>query len=252
LKSNWLDGKRNRRLDHIIFTLVKSADPYYQFRHERQQAGLEGPNLEDSRREEIEEIAGKVTRDSIQKFDDFQFHVSSQTKSGHFYAVNLAPPTCCCNCLDFPRIWFCKHIGAIYHHFPHLRPRGSVPAATPVPSQSDTRPDKPEAAAKDYHSMIQDVGLLSNRLISEGANQQEPTQAAVDAVRSVKASLTAAIASAKGSTPLPPKEKIAPNQHFWTETAETMGMKKPSKRHKLPEEEGLTEKAIGAAKGKRH
>ncbi|KAH9013383.1 hypothetical protein EDB83DRAFT_2195009, partial [Lactarius deliciosus] len=87
-------------LDHLIFVLVKSADPYYRFRHDRQQAGLDGLNLEASRRRDIEETAKKITRDSIEKFDDSQFHVASQTKLGHFYAISLAPPTC--DCQDFP------------------------------------------------------------------------------------------------------------------------------------------------------
>ncbi|KAF8270563.1 hypothetical protein EI94DRAFT_1422579, partial [Lactarius quietus] len=46
LKSKWLDGKRNRRLDHLAFILVKSVDPYYRFQHDRQQTGLDGLNLE--------------------------------------------------------------------------------------------------------------------------------------------------------------------------------------------------------------
>ncbi len=76
----------------------------------------------------------------------------------------------------------------------------------------------------------------------------------MEAVRSTKASLTVAIVSAKGSSPLPHKERIVPNQHSWTETAESMGVKKTAKRHRLPEETmvRLTKEAIGAAKGKRH
>lgn len=249
MKSRWLDGKRNRRLDHLLFILVKSADPYYQFRHDRQQAGLDGLNLEASRRRDIEEAANKVTRDSIEKFDDSQFHVASQTKSGHFYAINLALPTC--NCPDFPRIRHCKHIGAVYFHFPHLRP-SNVPAASPAVSGSECAPIPATSTSNTFHLLVQDVNLLSHRLVSEGNTQLAPSQVVVEAVRSAKASLSAAIASVNGSSPLPHRERIAPNQHSWTETAESMGVRRTAaKRRRLPEDVGLTEKTIGSAKGKR-
>ena len=81
---------------------MKSVDPYYRFWHEKQQAGLEGLNLEASRCAEIEQISQKITRDSIEKFDDTQFHVASQTKSGSYYSINLILLTC--SCPDFLRI----------------------------------------------------------------------------------------------------------------------------------------------------
>jgi hypothetical protein len=248
LKSRWLDGKRNCHLDHIVFTLVKSADPYYQFRHERQEAGLDGLNLEKSHQKDIEDMAKTITRDLIESFDDSQFHVASQTKLGHFYSINLAPPKC--NCPDFPHIRFCKHIGAVYFHFPHLRP-ADVPAPSPsgVPNEPQRAPN-PAASANKFHSLVQDVNTLSNKLISEWADQSAPSPTALEAVRCAKASLTAAVASVQGSNPLPHRELIAPNQHSWMETAKKMGTQKAVKRRRPPKEVGLTEKTIGIAKGK--
>jgi hypothetical protein len=219
LKSRWLDGKCNRRLDHIIFTLVKSVDPYYWFRHERQEASLDGLNLEKSHQKDIEDTAKTITRDSIELFDDSQFHVASQTKLGHFYSINLTPPKC--NCPDFLRIRFCKHIGAVYFHFPHLRP-ADVPAPSPsgVPNEPQHAPNL-AALANKFHSLVQDVNTLSNKLISERADQLAPSPAALEAVHCTKASLTAAVASVQGSSPLPHRELIAPNQHSWTEMSRT-------------------------------
>ncbi|KAH9991228.1 hypothetical protein BJV77DRAFT_915755, partial [Russula vinacea] len=45
LKSHFLDGKRNRRIDHDINALVENMVPYYQNWHARQIVGLEGPDL---------------------------------------------------------------------------------------------------------------------------------------------------------------------------------------------------------------
>ena len=61
---------------------MRSVDPYYRFQHEKQQAGLDSLNLEASHRAKIEQISQKMMWDSIEKFDDTQFHIASQTKSG--------------------------------------------------------------------------------------------------------------------------------------------------------------------------
>ena len=96
--------------------------------------------------------------------------------------------------------------------------------------------------------LIQDVNTLLHKLISEGtlASQSElaPSQDVVEAVRSTKASLTVAITSVKGSSPLAERENVSPNQYSWIETAECMGIKKAIKHHQLPEEAGLTQKAL--------
>jgi pyruvate/2-oxoglutarate dehydrogenase complex dihydrolipoamide acyltransferase (E2) component len=55
----------------------------------------------------------------------------------------------------------------------------------------------------------------------------------------------------EGTSALPEKEKIAPNQKSWPETAERMGVKRRPKRKRLPEERGITEQSIGVTKGKR-
>jgi hypothetical protein len=92
--------------------------PYYQNRHARQTVRLEGPDLAGRRWQEIMASARNITIDSIQQFNPMQFHVASQSQPGTFYSIDLHRATC--DCEDYPRIKFCKHIGAIYVHFPHL------------------------------------------------------------------------------------------------------------------------------------
>ncbi|KAJ3793444.1 hypothetical protein GGU11DRAFT_659314, partial [Lentinula aff. detonsa] len=57
LKGKLLEGKRNRRADHLIYILVEKAIPYFQRRHRRQVAGFEGPDLELRRRIKVTERA---------------------------------------------------------------------------------------------------------------------------------------------------------------------------------------------------
>jgi hypothetical protein len=75
----------------------------------------------------------------------------------------------------------------------------------------------------------------------------------LEAIWSAKYSLTAAIASlaTEGTSTLPDKENIAPNQKSsWGETAMCMGTKRASKQKCLPKERALTEQAIGVTNGK--
>ncbi|KAF8502332.1 hypothetical protein F5888DRAFT_1573895, partial [Russula emetica] len=53
LKSIWLEGKRNRRVDHLIHMLVMEFVPNVKFRHKQQVLGMEGPNLAEKRRQQI-------------------------------------------------------------------------------------------------------------------------------------------------------------------------------------------------------
>jgi hypothetical protein len=78
------------------------------------------------------------------------------------------------------------------------------------------------------------------------------SSAILEAARSAKYTLTAAIASVQGATALPEKDVITPNQKSWTETAEWMGVKRGAPKRKcLPEERGMTAQSFGVAKGKR-
>ncbi|KAJ7248917.1 hypothetical protein C8J57DRAFT_978585, partial [Mycena rebaudengoi] len=53
LKAKFLEGKRNRRVDHLLHVLLNKAIPYFIARHRRQEFGFEGPDLEVKRRSEV-------------------------------------------------------------------------------------------------------------------------------------------------------------------------------------------------------
>jgi hypothetical protein len=87
-------------------------EPYYQNRHARQTVRLEGLDLAGQRQQEIMASARNITIDSIQQFDPTQFHVASQSQPGAFYSIDLYHATC--DCEDYPRIKFCKHIVMLF------------------------------------------------------------------------------------------------------------------------------------------
>lgn len=53
LKGKFLQGKRNRRLDHLILCLIAKVLPYYCLKQQRQDHGFEGFNLEIAKRQAI-------------------------------------------------------------------------------------------------------------------------------------------------------------------------------------------------------
>ncbi|KAJ7590061.1 hypothetical protein C8J56DRAFT_772163, partial [Mycena floridula] len=50
LKGKFLHGKRNRRMDYLIYVLLEDVIPFYKLKQRRQDDGFEGLNLEMARR----------------------------------------------------------------------------------------------------------------------------------------------------------------------------------------------------------
>ena len=227
--------------------------PYYQNRHERQSVGLDGPDLAGQRRRQLLAGARGTARDSIQQFDSQHFHVASQSRPGTYYEINLDQSTC--NCPDFPRSRFCKHLAAINVHLPHLCPKESSP---PIDLKIGGTSDPPQCAPiseirrtsspqESLQKLLQEIKLLSQQLDDKIVDlSDELAPAVMQAARSVKYSLTAAIASTQDSCAFPDKEKLPPNQNSWAETAARMGAKR-----RLPGEHGLTKRSISEPKPKR-
>jgi hypothetical protein len=152
LKSGWLDGKRNRRMDHLIHTLVKEFLPDIEHRHKRQGLGMEGPNLAEKRRRQILTRAPETPIEKIKKIDDQHFEVQS-SNSLKSYQIDLTTTTC--NCSDFPNISLCKHIAAIVHFFggadlgPPPPPDGSEGSASESAEQKSPDQGQPVSNSAD-------------------------------------------------------------------------------------------------------
>src|SRR6266851_6140272 len=188
-----------------------------------------------------------ITPDSILQFDHIQFYVASQSHPSEYYVIDLQQSMC--DCADFLRVQFCKHIAAIYVHFPHLSPEG---INTSVLTEDITPLSQTECAStqeNNLQSLTQDIAALSQTLTSKSLSS-----AILEATCLAKYTLTVAISSIEGSNTLPEKDFIAPNQKSWTETAKRMGVKRGAPKRKCPpapEERGVTAWSISIAKGKR-
>ena len=199
--------------------------PYYQNQHEHQVVGLEGPDLARQRQRQLLSSTKETSIDSIQQFDDITFHVALESRPRSYYEINLCRGTC--NCPDFLRVQYCKHLAAISVHFPHLctqdkSPRGPVFWAAPKTPEHVHNPKVSRASSTQgsVQKLMEDINSLSQEL-NDKINKLtgEPDPVVIEAVRSVKHTLTAALAFTWGAQALPNKENILPNQKSWTETA---------------------------------
>ena len=78
----WLDRKRNRRADHLIYTLKEEMLPYYETRHNSQELGFDGSNLAQKRHKEILARPLEVPAESIRTQGDSDcYYVQSVTET---------------------------------------------------------------------------------------------------------------------------------------------------------------------------
>ena len=226
MKSHWLNSKQNRCIDRVIYTLVQQLEPYYQSWHARQTIGFEGPDLTAARREEIKASTRDISLDLVLNFNSAHFHVASQSRPGKFYVIDLIQSTC--NCPDFPRIWFCKHIAAVEVHFPHLCPEENT---APIIPRDLTVPSQPECVPISSHNALQavtqELALSLQTLISTTKTMDHLADhlAIIEAAWSANYSLLVANASLQGTCALPEKDIIPPNQKTWLEMAAHMEAK---------------------------
>ncbi|KAF5342493.1 hypothetical protein D9611_001694 [Ephemerocybe angulata] len=117
LKTKFMQGKRNRRLDHLIHLLVKEVIAYFLHKHRSQEFGFSGPDLEVQETRRIQAISQTIPATDIEESDenDDIFHVKSQSSPGIVYRVDL--DTYECECPSFSKVLLCKHIFAVQTHF---------------------------------------------------------------------------------------------------------------------------------------
>ena len=244
LKGKMLEGKRNCRMDHLVYILIHRVIPYYMARHDRQEHGFEGPDLYSAHQSKVEALADLIVIDDIEEvIKGGVYWVRSQSDPKSKYHVNIDTYTCDCD--SFSLISFCKHIGAVQNHFPEIptacRPNSKVfPQSTAASADDDTL------------SVTMDTRLPSpvTEIAPNGSNNSRDFAAVTEitdklqhlAVRmclvppqltnnlhNLGLSLDQILSESVQPQVLPKRKMIAPNQHSWTETAKVMGAPVKSK-----------------------
>ena len=259
LKDYHLDGKRNRRVDHLIHTLVNEMLPTYEDHHKRQKLGMQGPNLAEKRWKDILARAPETPLERIKEIAESRFEVQS-TSSEKLYEVNLLTYTC--TCLNFPHIKLCKHVAAVVHFFGgDLKVAELGPPAPVNASASELEPDVPKSPAQEddsaansktrasLNSVVNNIFRLAHSILETALADPDPDM--VKSLKMARSQLNAVQCNMNdNSSRLPEKEQIAPNQLSWPPTATRMGVKREEKRRGKVDSV-LTAEHIGVHKWKR-
>ena len=231
LKSHWLDGKQNQRMDHLIYALVSNMLPHYVARCDSQDLGLKGPNLAKKQCKENRLQAVEMNTEHIHNLGGDRFHVESAMDSTQRYLVDLGNKSC--DCPDWPRVRLCKHVSAVEHHFGNNDQQmgameDSLPKM-PLPKQ-ETLLDCHSTAGSTTTSILQNVILVSKGALDNGVPSSTET---IRSLQAVEAHLMAVVRSTRSTeSPVPDKEEVPPNQcsSMWAEAAKQMGVTQGQKR----------------------
>lgn len=168
---------------------------HYQARDLAQQIGFEGPDLAEKHRLAVLKSAKTISIDMIKCVNDSQFRVASQSYLSRYYLVDIQ--RLICDCPDFPRVQFCKHICAVKIWYPFIPP-------------VDNQDQDLSRSAQIFSQMSATAPILSGKGQGQYPSKAEP---------------------AGPSGALPNRERLSPNQNLWAATAKRMGVKTPPKRH---------------------
>ena len=92
------------------------------------------------------------------------------------------------------------------------------------PQCSDLPPTQSDQSSGALQILTQEINALSDKVLAL-SDPLAPSQAILDAFQLAKYRLEMAIASMQGTSALPDKDNIMPNQRSWLEMAECMGTK---------------------------
>jgi len=244
LKGTFMQGKRNRRLNHLIHILVDQAIPHFIHKHRRQEFGFEGADLEVKKRLEIEERTKSIKSEQIETSEEPDiYRVQSGSNPEVFYRVDLDAYDC--SCLSFAAICFCKHICVVQNKFPEIyrvlptsllaihandtfEPNGNNSSVdSGILSSTETQPP-----SQDLNEVTTLIQKLSSLTIYLQANPSCGSESLTDLHHRVDV-LFVELQAQKPI--LPNVKKVAPNQNTWTETAAVMNVAVKSKRKKYTE-----------------
>ena len=176
LKSHWLDGKQNRCMDLLIYALVSNMLPRYVAHCDSQNLGFKGPDLAEKQREEIHLQVAEVNAERIHNLSSNHFHVESAMDSTRRFLVDLGNKSC--DCPDWPRVWLCKHLSAMKHHFGNNdQQMGAMEDSllkTPPPKQ-EILLDRHSTAGSTTTSILQNVITVSKGTLDDGVPSSTET-----------------------------------------------------------------------------
>ncbi|KAF7371682.1 hypothetical protein MVEN_00024400 [Mycena venus] len=232
LKGKFLHNKRNRRMDHLLSTLVTEVLPYYSLKQRRQDLGFEGIDIEVKKREDIVKRSKAYVKADIENLEDERFLVRSTSDPSRVYEVDISTYTC--TCLDFPLISFCKHICAVQTLFQDELEQPALDAESPCLSDSDLphddddhpQDDSPQGNSLELAAPILEVmkpralTLMAEKLERLAARLRRPRTKESDlpSLSHLGELVDGMLLATDNSNVLPSTQHVEPNVNDWRVT----------------------------------
>lgn len=234
----FLHGKRNRRLDHLINTLIREVCPYFAVKFHRNRLGFEGQSLEEQKLESILKQGKTIPESSVKLLNESELEVQSQSTKTKTYHITVSPTFC--SCFDFPLIRFCKHLYAAKQYHPDLVWESSEMRTSELPHAKESFvPEGTNDSIQEtptppqFNKAVNDIVALANSLYQRsslpGASEIFDVEKLVIAQNILHDIL---VDSTLKKPILPPTEKLPPNKKTRTETAEAYKRKVPMAKSK--------------------
>ncbi|KAF7372286.1 hypothetical protein MVEN_00088300 [Mycena venus] len=207
LKTHHMEGKRNRRVDQLIHTLIHVALPNYIANHRAQQFGFHGPDLALQKRNQINNAAESIGPEMIEEIQSGRlFSVKSQSTPGLRYTVDLEN--------NFPDLVVPRSLPIAsqpWDEADYIQPFVSPSATTarPVPAVSGEDAELLDIILKKLQAMQQANSSLTAPLATS--------------LRQLDTSLTEAT---NGAEILPRRVNVVPNQGTKNGTESVMGTRR--------------------------
>ncbi|KAJ7749398.1 hypothetical protein B0H16DRAFT_1551332 [Mycena metata] len=228
LKGKFLHNKRNRRIDHLLSTLLTEVLPYYALKQRRQDLGFEGIDIEVKKRQDIVKRSKQYTKDEISRIDAQRFRVLSKTDPTRAYEVDISTYTC--HCLDFPSISFCKHICAVQILFEDELnsedPEGDSESTSVSDTEESQSPELLPQAIVNPRRSRPIIVILAEKLERLAARLRRPRakDPGFPSFSDFHDIVDNMLAGTDDSTILPSAQHVGPNANGWRQTQEAMGV----------------------------
>ncbi|KAJ7331448.1 hypothetical protein DFH08DRAFT_651061, partial [Mycena albidolilacea] len=220
LKGKFLQGKRNRRIDHLLHILVEQVLLYYSLKQRRQDLGFEGPDVEVKKRQDIKRRSQVYVKDDIKQVKDTKYLVPSQSSPSKLYEVDINTYTC--NYLNFPLIAYCKHICAVQRLFDEASDQAAATSQVPDPSAPSPTPSPPLALHHETPA-CNPLILLAEKMELLAAHLCRSGRKGTLSLPNLEAALDAMLIETYNSGVLPSSIHVAPSATSgWQETRKSM------------------------------
>lgn len=225
LKGKMLEGKCNQHLNHLLYILMHKVIPFYKVKHQSQQYGFQGPNLEMQQCQKMQAQVATFTLDDIVEVAPGHLYlVHSQSHPEHQHTVDMEIYTC--DCKSFLLIYCYTHLCTVQHLFLEIMDEVSLTLlwiCMPKPCKEDKM--NTDEIQPSYDSTVTDsAGIVSKIQQAAVHTHIAPPTHLTDNLRQLNSLLDTILTSSLQPTVLPKVKMIAPNQHSWLETKLVMGV----------------------------